>query len=198
MTDDDLAAELKRWRHATEAATAGPWEAHSHHRQYSIWHDELDEPLAREVRNWDDAVFMSAASVAMPRLLAAVEAALKAADDLEAPSLRNPPTRRQIAATFREAITAALSEREGRETLPLDGRLAELTTAAAGQDCTYCGATGRPCVTGPDGYHLARFLGTDLTREDAHTLGRIATSRGPDGIVRSALAERETAEENDG
>ena len=73
---DGLTADLERWKHATEAATPGPWEAHSHQRQYSIWHDELDQPLAREVRNWDDAVFISAASVAMPRLVAAVEAAI--------------------------------------------------------------------------------------------------------------------------
>ena len=72
----DPAALLDRWHAITDAATPGPWEAHSHQRQYSIWHDELDQPLAREVRVWLDAVFMSAARTTMPRLVAALEAAL--------------------------------------------------------------------------------------------------------------------------
>ncbi len=80
MADTPAAAlagiPLERWKHAADAATPGPWEAHSHLRQYSIWHDELDQPLAREVRVWDDAVFISAARTAMPRLVAAAEAVL--------------------------------------------------------------------------------------------------------------------------
>ncbi len=74
--DPTPSATLAGWREITEAATPGPWEAHSHQRQYSIWHDELDQPLAREVRDWDDAVFISAVRTMMPRLVAALEAVL--------------------------------------------------------------------------------------------------------------------------
>jgi hypothetical protein len=76
MPDPTPSATLARWRAIADAATPGPWEAHSHQRQYSIWHDELDQPLAREVRTWDDAVFMSAARTMMPRLVAVAEAVL--------------------------------------------------------------------------------------------------------------------------
>lgn len=79
---------LEGWRELEKAATPGPWEAHSHLRQYSIWHDELDEPLAREVRNWDDAMFIAAARSAYPRLVAALEAVLKLADDWERQAMR--------------------------------------------------------------------------------------------------------------
>ena len=123
MTETDpLTAALERWKAATEAATPGPWEAHSRLRQYSIWHDELDQPLAREVRNWDDAVFMSAARTAMPRLVAAVGAVLELAGDAKGVRDYSGPETygRQVGWTLdpakvREAITTSLSRKEGSD-----------------------------------------------------------------------------------
>jgi hypothetical protein len=118
-TPGRVAATLAAIRERTEAATAGPWAAHSHLRQYSIWHDELDQPLAREVRTWDDAVFISVARTVMPRLLAAVEAALELADKLEP---QGPPSsaleedrmwiRQECADMIRDTLGAALTGEE--------------------------------------------------------------------------------------
>jgi hypothetical protein len=74
---DDLTATLDRWRAIEQAATRGPWEAHSYVGVYTMWHDEIDTPLVREVAGWDDAVFISAARSAFPLLVAAIEAVLK-------------------------------------------------------------------------------------------------------------------------
>jgi hypothetical protein len=53
----------------------------------------------------------------------------------------------------------------GRDTaVPGTRSLATLITDAAAQECTYCHADlGVPCVIGPDGWHLARFLGVMLS-----------------------------------
>ncbi len=68
--------------------------------------------------------------------------------------------------------------------LPGTRPLAALVADAVAQECTYCGApAGRPCVTGPDGYHLARFLGVMLSRADANLVSQAATEPGMSGIV---------------
>ena len=69
--------------------------------------------------------------------------------------------------------------------------LATLITDAAAQECTYCRARpGVPCVTGPDGWHLARFLGVLLSRAEARLVGAAATPHGDmSGIVRDASPE---------
>ena len=69
--------------------------------------------------------------------------------------------------------------------------LATLITDAAAQECTYCRARpGVPCVTGPDGWHLARFLGVLHGRAEARLVGAAATPHGDmSGIVRDALPE---------
>lgn len=71
--------------------------------------------------------------------------------------------------------------------------LPELIGEAAAQACTYCGEQpGTPCADGPPpGYHVARFLGTLLSRaEVAAVTGAAGKTRAPGnlmaGIVRAA------------
>ena len=86
----------------------------------------------------------------------------------------------------------AAAEGAGRDTaVPGTRPLAALIAGAAAQECTYCGAQpGHPCVTGPDGWHLARFLGVLPGRAEARLVGAAATPHGDmGGIVRDASPE---------
>ena len=78
-----------------------------------------------------------------------------------------------------------------RRFLGPEAALAALITDAAAQECTYCHARpGVPCVTGPDGWHLARFLGVLPGRAEARLVGAAATPHGTlDGIVYGILPE---------
>jgi len=74
-----------------QAATEGPWEAHSHAagpsytiRVFDIWHDEQDAYIAQDCLTEADAQFIVTARTAMPRLLAAFGAVLELADDWDA------------------------------------------------------------------------------------------------------------------
>jgi len=86
----------------------------------------------------------------------------------------------------------AAAEGAGRDTaVPGMRPLATLIAGAAAQECTYCHAgLGVPCVTGPDGYHLARFLGVLHDRAAARLVGAAATPHGDmSGIVRDTSPE---------
>ena len=74
---------------------------------------------------------------------------------------------------------------------PDQATLAALITDAAAQECTYCHARrGVPCVTGPDGWHLARFLGVLPGRAEARLVGAATSPHGDmGGIVRDAQPE---------
>ena len=86
----------------------------------------------------------------------------------------------------------AAAEGTGCDTaVPGTRSLATLIADAAAQECTYCHAgLGVPCVTGPDGWHLARFLGVLPGRAEARLVGAAATPHGDmSGIVRDAQPE---------
>ena len=71
-------------------------------------------------------------------------------------------------------------------TRPLAGLIAD----AATQECAYCNAPAcRSCVTGPDGYHLARFLGVMRSPADANLVSEAATEPVMSGLVRAASPE---------
>jgi hypothetical protein len=119
---DPVAATLDGWREAELNATAAPWEVH-HGSAIGIRlaSDELDWPLAEGFRRAADAEFSAAARTAMPRLLAAVEAALAKAHELmDTPWPEDGGDRAGTAAeqavldgiAFREAITTALTGQE--------------------------------------------------------------------------------------
>jgi len=81
----------------------------------------------------------------------------------------------------------AAAEDAGCDTaVPGTPPLATLITDAAAQECTYCRARpGVPCVTGPDGWHLARFLGVLPGRAETRLVAAAATPHGDmGGIVR--------------
>jgi len=110
-------ALLAKWSAITEAAVSEPWEAHSHGQRpariHDIWHDELDCYIARDVLTEADAIFISAARTAMPRLLAAVEAVLEVAGDLDSEphTCRAGCTARAVK-LIRETITDTLSGKD--------------------------------------------------------------------------------------
>lgn len=90
-TDAGPAAILEEWRKVERAATPGPLEAvtddHGRGRlDHSVWSGRAGYYLAETVRTRDDAEFIVTARTAMPRLVAAVDAALKLADDWDAES----------------------------------------------------------------------------------------------------------------
>jgi len=91
-----------------------------------------------------------------------------------------------LAGVYGGQVFAAHADMLRRFLGPDQAALAALITDAAAQDCTYCGARpGVPCVTGPDGWHLARFLGVLPGRAEARLVGAAATPHGDmSGIVR--------------
>lgn len=142
--DDGLTAELERLRAIEQAATEDPWwsdESDQCWRLHGVAaripaHDPLPEQIVNKqilkapkhgtpyAEYWPDpadAEFIVTARTAFPRLLAAVEAVLKRAGDLE--KLRTgPPSAeedeaaargiRWAARQFREAITRELTGKE--------------------------------------------------------------------------------------
>ena len=105
---DDLASTLAGWSQITRAATIGPWEKLGFD---DIWSQPAGRHVAETMNREADAEFIVTARTAMPRLLAAVKAVLKAADRLD--SGREPyghlVNRHEAADAFRETIRAALS-----------------------------------------------------------------------------------------
>lgn len=96
---DDLAAALEQWRMAAAQATPGPWHIDEKHgrdiadegwSEVRIKDAEGDDVAATFISHLlepgnsvQDEVFIVAARTAMPRFLAAVEAALKLADEMK-------------------------------------------------------------------------------------------------------------------
>jgi hypothetical protein len=142
MSDADAtcpAAILDRWRAIEQAATPGPWEGHSHGpataRVRDVWHDEIDRPLAERVLREADLQFIVTARTAMPLLVAAIEAALKAADeavpalglspadctyacdsgDCDCSGVTRPVAWNLDPADLRAAIASALTGKEGSD-----------------------------------------------------------------------------------
>jgi hypothetical protein len=74
MGSDDVTARLAGWREAEKNASPGPWEV-TGIGDDDIWSDALGGFVA-ETMHPNDAPFIVTARTAMPRLLAAVEAAL--------------------------------------------------------------------------------------------------------------------------
>ena len=74
---DRVASTLAEWGKLTRAATIGPWEKLGFD---DIWSQPAGRHVAETMNREADAEFIVTARTAMPRLLAAVEAALKAAD----------------------------------------------------------------------------------------------------------------------
>ncbi len=76
--------------------------------------------------------------------------------------------------------------------------LAILCAAAALQECTYCNVASGPCVTGPDGWHLARFLGVLPGRAETRLVEAAATPHGSmGGIVRMSAQAGEDSSDDD-
>lgn len=85
---DPLAAELAAIRNAADAATPGPWEpvVDDHGRkgtEHSVWSETAERYVAEYAGSGDDTAFIAQARTAMPRLVAAVEAALALAAEME-------------------------------------------------------------------------------------------------------------------
>jgi hypothetical protein len=77
MADIDLVATLAEIRERERAATPGPWEVHTSATiGINLASDETDWPLAQAWMRLEDAQFAAVARTLIPRLVAAVEAAL--------------------------------------------------------------------------------------------------------------------------
>ena len=126
MPDDRVASTLAEWGKLTRAATIGPWEKLG---PDDIWSQPAGRHVAETMNREADAEFIVTARIAMPVLLAALEAVLKLADDWDgkaeaftaAASRDGGPSRmtramlnarvqvlQDCAQALREAITAAL------------------------------------------------------------------------------------------
>lgn len=126
MPADDLASTLAEIREREQAATKGPWEwdvipalgdrpavllpdPDNDDRADLLF--QADAPQATEA----DAEFIANARTDVPRLLAALEAALKEADNLSRKTVKGSPLERirgECADRFRAAITTALTGKE--------------------------------------------------------------------------------------
>jgi hypothetical protein len=115
MSSDDPAAILAGWREAERAAADGPWRVKAGHLGgHPKYVTAPDDSTVAECWMDDDgsaAGFIATARTAMPLLLAAVEAVLKAAErlDSERGDYGHLVNRHEAAATFREAITTPLT-----------------------------------------------------------------------------------------
>ncbi len=125
MPDDDrVATTLAGWSQITRAATIGPWEklglddirsqpAGRHVAE--IWSQPAGRHVAETMNRKADAEFIVTARIAMPVLLAALEAALKLADEWEEGSFRldvSTTVMDGCARELRAAITTALTGKE--------------------------------------------------------------------------------------
>jgi len=119
MPDDEVSATLAGIRAIEQAATEGPWEMHSHAPSYAtrvfdIWHDEQDAYIAQDCLTEADAAFIVTARTAVPRLVAAVEAVLEAAETWRALA-------GDSASPFDIAIASCAKQVRGRVTAELAG-----------------------------------------------------------------------------
>jgi hypothetical protein len=77
MSADPAASALDEIREREQAATPGPWEVHTSATiGINLASDETDWPLAQAWMRLEDAQFAAVARISIPRLLAAVDAAL--------------------------------------------------------------------------------------------------------------------------
>jgi hypothetical protein len=123
MPDTDPA--LAEWRKITEAATPGPWNAETKHGRDiadEAWSEvRIKAPdgsdiastyishLLENYRSEEDETFIVTARTAIPRLLAAVDAALGLADEIDTHGRTRSPLARETAKMIRAAITTALA-----------------------------------------------------------------------------------------
>lgn len=124
---DPAAAELERLHAIEAAATEGPWEPvtddHGRgHLDYSVWSDQASYYIAETVISRADANFIAEARTAFPRLLAAVEAVLKLADEWRA--VGSPESAEEEALMWqriesgealRDAVARELTRKEARD-----------------------------------------------------------------------------------
>ena len=129
---DRAASTLAEWHKFTRAATIGPWEKLG---PDDIWSQPAGRHVAETMNREADAEFIVTARIAMPVLLAALEAVLKLADDWNAKAKKiggqisledcdgavagfkmiGYQNHRDHAVALREAITAVLTKEAGNE-----------------------------------------------------------------------------------
>ena len=125
---DDLASTLTRWRKAEQAATKGPWQVDATQEGDPVIYTPATVPPGSAAvlfeAHWGseaDAEFIAAARNAVPRLLAAIDAVLELADEMEAApyeddmteaAARVTDTARGLGHILRVAITTALTGQE--------------------------------------------------------------------------------------